>query len=70
MLLMGGIQQIAGALVGAAALHALKDFVLPLTDMWRMLLGLLIIAVVLISPQGIVGGAQAALAHRRGSAPT
>jgi ABC-type branched-subunit amino acid transport system permease subunit len=30
--------------------------VLPLTDLWRMLLGLLIIAVVLLSPTGIVGG--------------
>ncbi len=56
MLLMGGLQHVAGALVGAAALHVLRDFVLPLTDMWRMLLGALIIGIVLVAPQGIVGG--------------
>jgi branched-chain amino acid transport system permease protein len=56
MLLLGGLQQVAGALVGASALHVLKDIVLPLTDLWRMLLGLLIIAVVLLSPTGVVGG--------------
>ncbi len=64
MLLMGGIQQITGALVGAAALHTLKDLTLPLTDMWRALLGGLIIAIVLVSPQGIVGGMKAMLAKR------
>jgi branched-chain amino acid transport system permease protein len=64
MLLMGGIQQVIGALVGAAALHTLKDLTLPLTDMWRALLGGLIIAIVLVSPQGIVGGVKAVLAQR------
>ena len=56
MLLIGGIQHIGGALVGAAALHSLKVVALPLTDMWRMLLGLMIIAIVLLSPQGIAHG--------------
>jgi branched-chain amino acid transport system permease protein len=65
MLLMGGLQQVAGALVGAAALHMLKDFVLPLTDLWRMLLGVLIVAVVLVSPQGIVGGVRGWWDRRR-----
>jgi branched-chain amino acid transport system permease protein len=67
MLLMGGIQQVAGALVGAAALHTLKDFTLPLTDMWRMLLGVLIIAIALLSPKGIVGGVKAWIASRQGA---
>ena len=61
MLLMGGIQHVAGALVGAGALHTLKVFALPLTDMWRMLLGLTIIAIVLAWPQGIAGGVARAL---------
>ncbi len=56
MLLMGGIQHIAGALVGSTALHTLKVIALPLTDMWRMLLGVMIIAIVLLTPQGLVGG--------------
>jgi branched-chain amino acid transport system permease protein len=65
MLLMGGIQKVAGAIAGAAALHTLKDFTLPLTDMWRMLLGVLIIAIVLLSPQGIVGGVQGLMGRER-----
>ena len=56
MLLLGGIQHMAGALVGAATLHAFKAIALPLTDMWRSVLGLTIIAVVLLTPQGIAGG--------------
>ncbi len=67
MLLMGGIQQVAGALVGAAALHTLKDITLPLTDMWRMLLGTLIIVIALVSPKGIVGGIKAWVASRQGT---
>ena len=65
MLLIGGIQHVAGALAGATALHTLKDFTLPLTDMWRMLLGVMIIGIVLVSPRGIVGGVLA-LAGRFG----
>jgi branched-chain amino acid transport system permease protein len=69
MLLMGGIQHVIGALVGAAALHTLKDMTLPLTDMWRALLGGLIIAIVLVSPQGIAGGVKAVLAKRGEARP-
>ncbi len=56
MLLIGGIQKVGGALAGASVLHTLKVIALPLTDLWRMLLGLMIIAIVLVWPEGIVGG--------------
>ncbi len=56
MMLLGGVQHLAGSLVGAAALHTIKDFVMPLTDYWRALLGLAIIAIVLVFPQGLAGG--------------
>jgi branched-chain amino acid transport system permease protein len=55
MLLLGGIQTVMGPLVGAAALHALRDWIMPLTSLWRLLLGLSIIAMVLIFPRGLVG---------------
>jgi branched-chain amino acid transport system permease protein len=58
MLLLGGIQTIAGPLVGAAALHALRDWIMPLTPLWRLLLGLSIIAMVLIFPRGLVGSVR------------
>lgn len=55
MLLIGGIQTITGPLVGAGVLHVLRDQIMPLTSLWRLLLGLSIIAIVLIFPRGLVG---------------
>lgn len=55
MVLVGGIQTVMGPAVGAAFMHLLKDFVMPLTDYYRIILGTVIIALVLLFPQGIVG---------------
>jgi branched-chain amino acid transport system permease protein len=55
MLLLGGIQTVTGPLVGAGVLHFLRDLIMPLTPLWRLLLGLSIIAMVLIFPRGLVG---------------
>jgi branched-chain amino acid transport system permease protein len=55
MVLLGGIRTVMGALVGAGAFHSIKDFVMPLTDYWRALLGLSIIVIVLAFPAGLVG---------------
>lgn len=56
MTLLGGVQTVIGPLVGAAAFHSVRDFLMPLTYFWRLLLGLAIIAIVLVFPRGIVGG--------------
>jgi branched-chain amino acid transport system permease protein len=56
MILAGGIETITGPLAGAVFFHAVKDLVMPLTDFWRLLLGLAIILLVLAFPGGIVGG--------------
>jgi len=58
MTLLGGVQTVVGPLVGAAAFHSIRDLLMPLTDHWRLLLGLAIIAIVLAVPRGIVGGAM------------
>lgn len=55
MLLLGGIETIAGPIAGAAVLHILRDQIMPLTSLWRLFLGASIIAMVLIFPRGIVG---------------
>ncbi|WP_414472244.1 ABC transporter permease [Microvirga sp. M2] len=59
MLLIGGIQTISGPLVGAGVLHVLRDQIMPLTTLWRLFLGLSIIAIVLVFPRGIVGTLRA-----------
>src|SRR6478735_1655438 len=55
MLLLGGIQTIAGPLAGSAVLHLLRDQLMPLTSLWRLFLGLAIIFMVLVFPRGLVG---------------
>ncbi|MGG5807954.1 ABC transporter permease [Falsiroseomonas sp. CW058] len=55
MILLGGIQAVLGPLAGAAALHGIKDLAMPLTDYWRLLLGLAIILMVLAFPRGLAG---------------
>ena len=55
MTLLGGVETVIGPLVGAAVFHSIRDFVMPITDYWRLLLGLAIIAIVLAFPRGIVG---------------
>ncbi|MFN0262300.1 ABC transporter permease [Tepidamorphus sp. 3E244] len=64
MALLGGVQTVTGPILGAAGLHLLKDFVMPLTDYWRALLGGLIIALVLLFPAGLAGTVRQLLARR------
>jgi branched-chain amino acid transport system permease protein len=64
MILLGGIQTVMGAVLGAAAFHSIKDVIMPLTDFWRFFLGASIIALVLLFPRGL-GGAFATLRGQR-----
>lgn len=54
---LGGVKTLSGAMVGASTLELVKD-VLTRFEYWRLTLGLLIILVVILAPDGIVGGAQ------------
>ncbi|CAH2604146.1 ABC transporter permease [Rhodovastum atsumiense] len=58
MVLLGGVQTMAGPVLGALAYTGLYDTLLLATDRWRLVLGLAIIALVLAFPQGIAGAAQ------------
>ncbi|MFC4277324.1 ABC transporter permease [Achromobacter aloeverae] len=55
MVLLGGVQTLAGPLAGAAAYTVLQDMAIRATDYWRALLGLAILLLVLAFPQGIAG---------------
>ena len=48
MLLLGGVQTVIGPLVGAGLLHVIEDQAMPLTDYWRLILGIVLIAIVLL----------------------
>ena len=55
MVLLGGVQTLSGPIVGAAFFTWLQDTVARDTQYWRGLLGLIVIFLVLLFPQGIAG---------------
>ena len=58
MVLLGGIQTLAGPVVGAFSFTWLHDVVARNTDYWRAMLGSVILILVLLFPQGIAGSLQ------------
>ena len=56
MVLLGGLHTLAGPVVGAVSFTWLQDAVARNTDYWRALLGGIILVLVLLFPDGIVGG--------------
>ncbi|MFU8865983.1 MAG: ABC transporter permease [Rhodobacterales bacterium] len=54
---LGGVKTLAGGVVGGAALEGVKD-VLTRFEYWRLALGVLIIVVVILAPDGLVGTAR------------
>jgi len=61
MVLLGGVQTLAGPLVGAVTFTWLQDSVARSTDYWRALLGAIMLLLVLVFPQGIAGFANQAV---------
>lgn len=55
MVLLGGIQQLAGPVVGAVAFTAMRDYFVGLTEYWGALFGGVILLIVLVFPQGVAG---------------
>jgi branched-chain amino acid transport system permease protein len=55
MVLLGGVQSMAGPVAGALVYTGLFDILLMVTDLWRLVLGVSIVALVLIFPLGIAG---------------
>ncbi|MEI6002515.1 ABC transporter permease [Paraburkholderia bengalensis] len=55
MVLLGGIQTLAGPIAGAAIFTWLQDAVARQTDYWQALLGAAILVLVIAFPQGVVG---------------
>jgi branched-chain amino acid transport system permease protein len=58
MVLLGGVETLTGPVAGAAVFTWLKDELARRTEFWRAMLGLVILALVLLFPQGIAGGTR------------
>jgi branched-chain amino acid transport system permease protein len=67
MVLLGGIQSLTGPIVGASVYTVLQDTVMRQTEYWRAMLGAIILALVLLFPDGIAGS-LAKLRFSRGRA--
>ncbi len=66
MVLLGGVQVLAGPIVGAFSFTWLHDVVARNTEYWRAMLGGIILLLVLLFPQGLAGFASGLI--RRGRA--
>jgi branched-chain amino acid transport system permease protein len=58
MVLLGGLNALAGPLLGAAAFTWLSDTLARATDYWRAVLGATILLIVIVFPMGIGGALQ------------
>lgn len=63
---LGGVKTLSGGVVGAASLELVKDYLTRL-EYWRLALGLLIIVVVILAPNGLVGSLRAMTGRMKGS---
>ncbi|NND65389.1 MAG: branched-chain amino acid ABC transporter permease, partial [Gammaproteobacteria bacterium] len=58
MTLIGGLNTLAGPVVGSLVYTWLESEISRHTELWRAILGLIILSVVIFLPQGLVGHAQ------------
>jgi branched-chain amino acid transport system permease protein len=65
MVLLGGLQTLVGPVVGASVFVMLQDTIMRQTELWRGLLGVIILILVLTFPLGLVGSATRFLGHRK-----
>ncbi len=64
MVLLGGVQSLAGGAVGASLFVWLQDTLMRETDFWRAGLGGVVLLLVLLFPGGVVGGIKKLFSRR------
>jgi branched-chain amino acid transport system permease protein len=55
MVLLGGIHSFVGPIIGAAVLYLLQVFTNQYTPYWPTVLGLILLVIVLVLPDGLIG---------------
>jgi branched-chain amino acid transport system permease protein len=65
MVLLGGVQTLAGPLVGAAFYDGLKAELVTRTEFWRIIVGCVIVLLCVAFPRGLVGNLKALWQTRR-----
>ena len=68
MVLLGGVETVSGAVVGAIVYKALSIWLVSQTDWSKLVLGAFIVLIVIAFPKGIVGTFEALMSRRASSA--
>lgn len=68
MVLLGGLETVSGAVVGAVVFKALSIWLMSQTDLSKLVLGAAIVVLVVAGPKGIVGTLQEWRSRRRPAA--
>jgi branched-chain amino acid transport system permease protein len=55
MVLLGGVETVSGAVIGAVVYKALSIWLVSQTDLSKLVLGAVIVLIVVAFPKGIVG---------------
>ena len=66
MVILGGMGNLHGAIIGAFSFVLLQDLFSSLTKHWQLLMGGFVILAVALLPQGLIHVADAVSAWRRG----
>lgn len=66
MVLLGGVETVSGAMIGAIVYKALSIWLLSTTDMSKLILGLMIVILVAVFPAGILGSLSVLRQRRDG----
>ena len=67
MVLLGGVETVSGAVVGAIVYKALNIWLVSQTDLSKLVLGGFIVLIVVAFPKGIVGMLETIKNRRRAS---
>jgi branched-chain amino acid transport system permease protein len=65
MVLLGGVETVSGAIVGAIVYKALSIWLVSQTDLSKLVLGGFIVLIVVVFPKGIVGTMETIWRRRR-----
>jgi len=65
MVLLGGVQTLAGPLLGAGVYDGLKTVLMSATDFWRVIVGAAIVLLCVAFPRGLIGNLRAWRTARR-----
>ena len=69
MVLLGGVETVSGAVVGAIVYKALSIWLVSQTDWSKLVLGAFIVLIVVVFPKGIVGILETLRNRRRSTSP-